>query len=41
MNWPIWVDSNGGNIGRFNWINADTRYTATHWTFWGSWWWGR
>ena len=39
MNWPIWINSNGGSIGRFSWINSDTRRTASNWTFWGDWWW--
>lgn len=41
MTWPIWIDSNGGSIGRFNWVNTDSRRTASSWTFWGDWWWGR
>ena len=39
MTWLIWIDSNGGSIGRFHWINTDTRRTCSSWTFWGDWWW--
>lgn len=41
MIWPIYIDSNGGAIGRFNWINTDPRRTCSSWTFWGDWWWDR
>lgn len=39
MSWPIYFDSRGGSIGRFLWVNSDTRCTASSWTFWGDWWW--
>lgn len=37
---PICIDRHGnGNIGRFCWVNSDTRRTCSSWTFWGDWWW--
>ena len=39
MNWLI--DSRGGNIGRFHWVNTDSRRTCSSWVFWGDWWWDR
>jgi hypothetical protein len=37
---PIYLDRHGnGNIGRFAWVNSDTRRTCSSWTFWGDWWW--
>ena len=41
MNWPIYFDSRGGNIGRFHWVNTDPRRTCSSWVFWGDWWWDR
>ena len=38
----IYIDRHGdGCIGRFCWVNSDTRYTlgSCSWTFWGGWWW--
>jgi hypothetical protein len=36
----IYIDRHGnGNIGRFAWVNSDTRRTCSSWTFWGDWWW--
>lgn len=39
MSRSIYFDSIGGNIGRFKWINTDSRCTCSSWVFWGDWWW--
>lgn len=36
---PIYICRSGGNIGRFSWVNSDTRRTCSSWVFWGDWWW--
>jgi len=36
----IYINRHGnGHIGRFHWVNSDTRRIASDWDFWGNWWW--
>jgi hypothetical protein len=36
--WPISIRRSGGNFGRFEWHDSDTRSHCGG-PFWGDWWW--